>query len=135
LLWIDVGWLPDAHPAVLSPSSSTGQREKIRWKSSLAEVKTGTSLANYHHRLNALNLRKISCMYCQLKTELGGEKQIWELNHLTPTSSFFPGSAFLLHCWGQSITVPLCCFFRLTLFPASVLGPCVGCSPSRIAPV
>jgi len=46
---------------------STGWEEKIGWKSSWVETKTGRSLTSYHQRQNRLNLVKIYLIYSQLK--------------------------------------------------------------------
>lgn len=47
-----MGW-PDPHPAVLSRV----QGEKGAWKSSWAEIKTGTFCANCHHGRNRFDLK------------------------------------------------------------------------------
>lgn len=61
LWWVDLGWLPDPHPAVLSFPSLRVYREKVRWKSSWSEEQPRTSLT-----ITRLDL-KIHFIYCLLK--------------------------------------------------------------------
>jgi len=65
---VDLDWLPGAHQATLSLPllSRTGEKNRAGMKSSQAEIRTGRSLANYHHRQNSLNLGKINLMCRQL---------------------------------------------------------------------
>jgi len=65
--WADFGQLPDSHQDDLTPPSSTGQREKIREKSSGVEIKTWRSLTNYCHMQNSPYLEQINLIYCPLK--------------------------------------------------------------------
>lgn len=48
-------------------SSTTDQKQEIRRKISWADIKTGTSLENYHQRQSRLYLRKKNLIYCKIK--------------------------------------------------------------------
>lgn len=64
LPFISVNLLQDAYPAALSlshthpPKKDSGK--KVRLKSSWVKIKTGTSLTNYDHGQNRLDLGKIN---------------------------------------------------------------------------
>lgn len=96
--WVDHVWLPDAHPAALSLPSSTGQREKTRWKSSWSEIKTGKSLANCPCGQNRLDLEKINLLPVKKYMD-DGEKQ-------TKICSVSP-HAFPLFNFSPSFLTPL----------------------------
>ena len=103
LIWVVVvgylGWLPDPHTALSHSSSSTGWREKIRWKSPWAEMKAGRSVTNYHCRQKQIWLEQNYAIYCQLKTELADEKE-WKTKTPFPISPpFFPSYNSYLHSW------------------------------------
>ena len=57
--WVDLGWLPGAHPAAVSLPllSRTGGENMM--KSLWVEIRTGRTLTNYHHAQNRLNLGKL----------------------------------------------------------------------------
>jgi len=50
-------------PLLSHSSSSTGQGEKVRLKSFWVKLVTGTSLTNYHHGQNKLDLGNIKFNY------------------------------------------------------------------------
>jgi len=60
---------------LLHSTFSTGQGNKITWKSLWVEIKTGRPLTRYYHDQNRLDLEKVSLIYFQLKIEWDGEKQ------------------------------------------------------------
>lgn len=122
-------------PLTHSPSS-TGQGEKIGWKTSW--VKTGKLLTSYGHKQKRLDLRE--WIYCQLNRFWWWETKKKLKQHLPP--SFFPGSKFTpsfltllptlppvlyggMEGYGQYIIVPLCHSFLLKIFPCSSMGPAV----------
>lgn len=73
---------PPTQPLLHSPSS-TGQGEKIRWKSSRVTIKTGTSLTNYCHGQNRLGLVKIEFTfpkYCRRD----GKGGLWSVPNSSP---------------------------------------------------
>lgn len=73
--------------------NSTG--EKIRCKSSWAEIKAGRSLTTYHHGKNRRHLRKI-CVILPVKSRVGPQETKANLKHFPPNKrTFFPGSALL----------------------------------------
>jgi len=69
LWWFDLSWLPDAHLTACSPHCSTGQKEKVKQKSSWVEITTRASPNNYNHGKTRLDSGKNSLIYCQLKKE------------------------------------------------------------------
>lgn len=120
------------------------QDRQAKWEKSLrVKIKTGRSLPNYHHGQTRFDMRKISLIYWQLKIEWDGEKQTQKLKHV-PSAPLHPSQAQLYSLspnsstsspeprstgWkgngacGQSITIPLCFSFVLTLLPCSGVGP------------
>lgn len=65
LWWIDLGQLPDTHPAALSLPLLNRTGEKIRWKTSWVKRNAGRLLTNCCHSQNRLVLEKNNLMYCQ----------------------------------------------------------------------
>lgn len=63
LWWIDLGQLPDTHPAALSLPLLNWTRDRIRWKTSKRNA--GRLLTNCCHSQNRLVLGKNNLMYCQ----------------------------------------------------------------------
>lgn len=62
--WLNLAWLPGAHPAVLSLShlNRTGTENKI--KSSWVETGTGRVLSTYPYGQKRLDLGKFSLVSC-----------------------------------------------------------------------
>lgn len=61
-------WLAVTHiPSCSHLRSSTGQEERMWWKSVQTEIKTGRPCSNYCRRHSRLNLGKINLIYCQLE--------------------------------------------------------------------
>lgn len=63
------GWdgLTLANPAALSLPLLSSAGEEKGGESLWLTVKSGRSLADYHHRLNILDVGKFNLIYCQLK--------------------------------------------------------------------
>jgi len=61
------------HSCSLTPPLSTGQGEKIGWKSSWVEMKTGTLFISNYQVQNIFDLWKINLL--PVKTDLGSVKQ------------------------------------------------------------
>lgn len=74
-------------PLPCSPSS-TEQGDKIMLKNSWVEIRTQTSLTNYHQRQSRLSLKKIKLIYCQLRIENDTEEK--RTNKKTPNQPTTP---------------------------------------------
>jgi len=57
--WVELGWMPGAHQTALSLHFLNRSRGENTTKSSEAKIRTGTSLSNYCHGRNRLNLGKL----------------------------------------------------------------------------
>lgn len=95
LCWLDLGWLPDAHPAVLSLPLLNRTPGDVRGKTQRVKVKARRSLARYQHRQNRLYSGKIS--FLAIRIDLDGEKLNPKLTQHLPSLPFFLGSTSLLH--------------------------------------
>jgi len=83
-VWLlELGQLPDTHPAALHSSSSTGQRERVRLKGLWVQIKTERSLTNNHHRQNKLDLGKTVFISCQ-------SKQVWVVKNKYKFKQYLP---------------------------------------------
>lgn len=124
--------------------------DKIKWKSSWVEIRTGWSLV----KQNRLKLRKIGLILLLIKIDLDGKKRWQTLKHLPPYSplsetqlhSLPPNSSTSSPCsWAVQgntdgrlwlvHTLHLCYSLLLTVFPAPARVLPTGCSPSSTAPV
>jgi len=61
-LWrVDLGWVPGAHQATLiTPPPQLDRGSKNKTKGSWVKIRTGTSLNNYCHGQNRLELGKLA---------------------------------------------------------------------------
>lgn len=80
-----------------SPSSAFWGK-KTTWKKSWVKIRTGKSLAYYHHGQNRLNLEKINFIYCLLKMAEMSKKQIkTKETFYEPHLPLLSGPPLLLH--------------------------------------
>lgn len=120
LWWGDLGWLPGAHPAALTPPPKTGQggEKKMKMLIFLLPPTKQTSLGGE----NWINLLPV-------KTELDGKKQRKNTKHFhffNPKSSASPSGTRLENGSCGQPTTTLLCHFLLMLFPCSSMGFSIG---------
>lgn len=102
MFWVGLPWLTARHPPSCSGAfpSSTGHGEKTRWKSSWIEIKTGSTLSDYHHRQN--RLEDINLLPVKLNRNKTQNAFPFPAYHTFPCSQLLSSSASSLIWHGLS---------------------------------